>query len=469
MSTATRPIHVHRPPQTDDELYWLVYALWGVRIPRHRVCTDHVSPFEAFADAYFGRSPVAVWKASRGFGGKSRTLAYLVLTEAVMLGCDVNLLGGSGAQSQNIHEAMQDGWNHHRAPRQMVSNETQIYTYLSNGSKIKALMASQRSVRGPHPQRLRMDEIDEMDVAILDSAMGQPMEGKNKWGELIEPHVVLSSTHQYPDKTMTEAIKRAGEKGWPVFEWCWRESSNPHDGWLTQKAIERKRAEVTKYMWEVEYDLQEPSMGNRAFDTAAVEAMFCLGEEVYKHHSVEHGERYTFEEPDPAGDYVTAADWAKEQDWTVISTFRTDCTPWRLVAYDKIRRRPWPLMVKLMNTRIEKYGGKAIHDATGLGNVVADYLDARVKNFLMTGRQRDDMLTEYVAAVEKGEVAAPKIESAYTAHKYCTVEDLYSRGKDFHLPDDVCSFALAWHARNQKRTTLNPIIDITNDGSPWKI
>lgn len=455
-------IKLLRPPQNDDELYDLVWTLWGTRIPRHPVCPDHQSPFDAFADAYFARSPVSVWKASRGFGGKSRTLAYLVLTEAVILGADVNLLGGSGAQSQNIHEAMQDGWNSPLAPYGMVKNETQIYTYLTNGAKVKALMASQRSVRGPHPQRLRMDEIDEMDVEILDSALGQPMESKG-----ISPHIVLSSTHQYPDKTMTEMIERAADKGWPVYQWCFRETSNPEDGWLTQSAIDRKRQEVTKHMWEVEYDLQEPSIGNRAFDTEMVEKMFTLGTERYS--ASRHGaEDYVFEEPDKAADYVTGADWAKENDMTVIATFRTDCKPWRLVAYTRFNRRPYPMMVKKMNERIRDYGGMAIHDATGLGNVVSDYLDARVKGFVMAGRQRDDMLTEYIAAVERGELVAPRVESAYAAHKYASIEDIYRGGKDYHLPDEVCAFALCWNMRKRQRKKVRASLEgLVDDHSKW--
>jgi hypothetical protein len=152
---------------------------------------------------------------------------------------------------------------------------------------------------------------------------------------------------------------------------------------------------VTKRMWEVEYDLQEPSFGSRAFDTECVEKMFKgygdspdhPGRQVYKHHDVDKGEQYEFEPPDEKhGEYVTGADWAKEKDWTVIATFRVDVTPWRLVAYSRTNRKPYPFMVKLFNDRMKRYQGDGIHDGTGLGNVVNDYLDARVTPFIMSGR-----------------------------------------------------------------------------------
>ena len=452
-----------RAPQTDNELYHLVQALWGVTIPRTQVCPEHQSPFDAFADAFFGRSPVSVWKGSRGFGGKSRTLAYLVLTEAVVLGAEVNLLGGSGAQSVNIHEAMREGWDSPLAPHHMILRETNVGTVLTNGARVRALMASQRSVRGPHPQRLRLDEIDEMELAILDSAMGQPMPKKG-----IDTQTVMSSTHQYPDKTMSAILERADENGWPVFSWCYKETSNPIDGWLSPATIARKREEVSAHMFAVEYDLQEPAIGNRAFITEAVQDMFSLGQEWLEVPKKTESEQYTFEEPTRHGEYVTAADWAKERDRTVIVTMRTDCYPWRVVAYSRTFRKPYPFMIKLMNERVAKYGGRAIHDATGLGNVVSDYLDARVKGFIMSGRARDDMLTEYIAAVEKGDIVSPKIKSAYVEHLYASNEDMYGGGKDAHLPDTVCAFALAWHMRKNIKPNVRPMIDITNDGSYWK-
>jgi hypothetical protein len=34
----------------------MVQALWGVVIPMHAVCPDHVAPMTTFADAYFRRN-----------------------------------------------------------------------------------------------------------------------------------------------------------------------------------------------------------------------------------------------------------------------------------------------------------------------------------------------------------------------------------------------------------------------------
>jgi hypothetical protein len=148
-TSAKVPLHF-RPPTTDEELWWFVYALWGVKIPRRKVCADHVSPFRAFADAYFARAPVCVWKASRGFGGKTFLLSLLGMTEMVTLGTFDSILGGSGAQSQRVHESMTNFWYYERAPRYLLVKEPTAYsTQLTNGARAITLIAAQCSWSPP--------------------------------------------------------------------------------------------------------------------------------------------------------------------------------------------------------------------------------------------------------------------------------------------------------------------------------
>ena len=141
-------------------------------------------------------------------------LALLGLTEALTLKADVNILGGSGEQSRRVHEAMARLWSAPGAPLELLKSEPgKRETKLRFGNVVQALMASQASVRGPHPQRLRLDEVDEMDLSILDASMGQTMSTQG-----VPAQTVISSTHQNPDGTMSEILKRAASKGWPVFE-----------------------------------------------------------------------------------------------------------------------------------------------------------------------------------------------------------------------------------------------------------
>jgi hypothetical protein len=467
-----------REPQNEDELYLLVKAMWGVTIPRHKVCPEHVAPFTAFADAYFGRNSlnpeskvdsIALWHGSRGLSGKSYMLSILGLTKAFLRGSDVNLLGGSFAQSANIHEHMRAAMEYKNAPTYMIADDGAQKIKLSNRARIRPLTASQRTVRGPHPPFLLLDEIDEMELAILDAALGQPMPQKNYLGDLIDPYTVMCSTWQNPEGTFTAIKRRAEENDYPVYTWCYKDTANPIDGWLSEKSIEEKKASIPKEMWRVEYELGEPSIGNRAFDSEAVEATFCLPFEPITQKVQKDFEEYVFEQPqnDKHATYVIGADWAKEQDYTVIAVLRTDEPgPLRLVYYVRVNRRPYPVMVGMFNEAMNAYQAQGEYDRTGLGNVITDYIDTRAHGFYMVGEKRASMLSEYVNAVEKpGTIAIPKIPTAYLAHKYAQVGDLYSSAMAFHLPDEVCAIALAYYRYRRQAPPANPLV-ISKSGEP---
>lgn len=448
-------IHLTRPPRDDDELYALVKALWGITIPRYKVCPDHNAPFEAFATSFFAREPMALIHGSRGLAGKSRLMSVLGLTNGVVWGADTNILGGSLAQSNNVLESMAEAWRHQDSPKYMVKESTQTKLELTNEAKIRPLTASQRTVRGPHPPRLLLDEIDEMDLPILDAALGQPMPQKNWLGVTIPAQTTMGSTWQYADGTFTTVRQRFVDNNLPIYTWCFRESANPKDGWLDPEFIEQKKREISREMWRVEYELGEPSIGNRAFDTPAVERMFDEVAPEPKKHTRDY-EEYELDTYRYDRDYVIAADWAKQQDHTVITVWDVTYLPIRMVYYLRFNRLPYPTMIGAFNKLQKKYFADGIHDATGLGGVVSDLIEGTARNFLMTGRQRDDMLSEYVSAVENDKLRAAKISSIYSAHKYCTVEDLYARGQDYHLPDEVCSAALAWKMVSRRFPAVEP-------------
>lgn len=404
----------------------------GIAIPDVQVCPNHSTPWRAFSQAYFAGAPTSVWLASRGLGGKSYLLSALAWTEAVTLKADVNVLGGSGEQSENVLKYVNRHWRQPKAPRDMLADDpAKRVNRLVTGNELRALLASQASVRGPHPQRLRLDEADEMDLPILDAALGQPMEGRG-----ITEQTVISSTHHYADGTMTEVLRRAAEKGWAVHEWCYRENLEPH-GWLSAAQVQRKREQLTDAMWQTEVELQEPAPESRAIVPEKVEAMFRPELGMYRGAL---GEYIEIEPPQQGATYSTGADWAKKQDYTVIWTLRTDTRPARFVAFRRVAREPWPNMVGYFDDQVKRYGGAAFHDATGLGTVVADLLTVPAQDVTLVGRLRADLFSNYIKRIENGELEAPRIDFAYSEHKFVSRDDLYGSG---HPPDSFVAGAVA--------------------------
>jgi hypothetical protein len=438
LKQGVRQLDFHLPIRKPETLKLFLKKAWGVSIPDVQVCPNHSTPWRAFCDAYFARHSMAVWHGSRGFAGKSFLLATLGLTEAVTLKGDVNILGGSGLQSKRVHDYQQRFWLRKSAPKSLLlSDPKKMKTDLIWGNSIQALLASQNSVRGPHVPRLRLDEIDEMSLDIFDAAMGQTMAM-----DQVPAQTVASSTHHNALGTMTEVLKRAAEKGWPVHMWCYRETVKPH-GWLDPDEVVRKKGETTKLQWDVEYELGEPSHESRAIMTEAVEAMFDKKLGVFDGGVQQYIE---IEPPVEGAAYATGGDWARDVDWTIIVTLRTDVFPLRVVAFLRTGRRPWPSMVRAFDDRVDRYGGAACHDATGLGTVIDDYMKSDAEGVVMTGKDRDALFTDYILAIEKGEIECPFITFMEGEHKYATVDDLYGSG---HPPDTIVAGAMAYRASKE--------------------
>jgi hypothetical protein len=127
--------------------------------------------------------------------------------------------------------------------------------------------------------------------------------------------------------------------------------------------------------------------------------------------------------------------------------WRKDVQPYRLVAFERRNREPWPAMVARFDRRVARYPGAAAHDKTGVGDVVDDYKSSDSTGIVMVGNARKDLLTNYVAAIEDGAFVAPRIEYMYNEHLYADVNDLYGSG---HLPDSVAAAALAYTGVTQR-------------------
>lgn len=475
LNNAALPIvPVRLPIWTEEELRYFVLQAFGIRIPDKQCCPNHCTPWRAFCDAFFCQHTDSVWKASRGFGGKSFLMALLGITIGLTIKADVSILGGSWDQARRVlNYITNDGntesfWNYPNSPLYMLRSDVAQYEVkLVWGNAIKALKASSTSTRSGHPQKNFFDEVDEIPIDILDGAQGQSMSRDG-----IPQQNIYSSTEQYANGTMATIRRRAKQKGWGWYEWCFKENMEPH-GWLSPVDIARKRSTVTAAMWETEYELQLPNPGTLGITTSAVEKMFRkdLGE--YKGMP---GEYIEIEPPmhtcpachadypsaalppneqcvkcgtdlEPA-QYATGGDWARKVDWTVIWTNRIDKFPRRLVAFERLGRELWPAMVARFEARVNRYPGEVSHDATGIGDVVDGYINVEANGVQLTGQNKYTIVSNYVGAVERGEYEAPMIEWCYESHKEATRDDLFGSSAGSHLPDDICAAAMAHYAQD---------------------
>lgn len=472
-------------PQTRDELWEKVRDTWGVEIPRevHPDCVHrgHVAPFTAFADSFFAETeigaliPVSLWLGSRGLSGKTFLLALLAISEQVWLGSEVSLLGGSLEQSQKAHAYTREFWENPNAPHHLLlADPTERRIRLRNGGEEFVHTASTKSVRGAHPQRLRPDEADEMDMDVLDSAMGMPM-SKNG----VRSQVTITSTHHKAKGPVTELKRRMkdGEQDIKLYEWCLMESlQRTNDkgeivGWLSPEEAELAERRMPHRMWLVEVLLQEPSVEDRAIKSSAIDTAFepiygkfdgKIGEyievpccKVYIERLAKYTETpwdFGFKKPAPCRhhQYVTGIDWGRIRDHTVIVTYRTDGADgrWWMVAWESLAgdtESDWVDIDGRANARMERFPGYAAHDRGGAGDRASAYLDFTPVDVLIQGERRKNVFNNYIRALEHGQIVHPRITSAYDDHRFVTREDLFGTGSSNHPPDSVVAGALAWY------------------------
>ena len=496
--------YLWRRPATKTEFadYFRMFFGYTLSPTVHPDCIHrgHSAPLDVAYSFYTGfdyrtgnRMPIGVLKATRGLAGKSTMLAGVSTMEGLE-GLDGVILGGSASQSKRVHEVGTEIWDHevtlndrlYQSPlRHLINDPLSMETsFIYARSKRRALTASTKSARSPHPHRLRLDEVDEMDIDVFDSAMGQTMSTDDR--KLTQ--TAISSTHQYPNGTFSEVLQRAQDKGWPVYEYCYRESLIENGGWLSWGQVENKRLEVSDRMFKIEYDLQDPSPEDRAFDSDLLSSLFDRQYGEYDGQAGEYLEFFCCSRYKEAADkliekgwspkaiqseirpcehhtYAMGADWAKSKDWTVIEVYRTDVLPWWRVGWIRMGRKPWPMMISEFDRISDRfYNPPAAHDATGMGGQMADdYIQVNADAVQMSGMARSKLFNEYIVAVERKELTGPFIDFSFKEHLYCTNADLFTSGQKVHPPDPVVAGSMCVRMKGYRMAPFELGGDVGDD------
>lgn len=178
---------------------------FGVHVAPVPVCRGHSAPLDFLAEWVLDRPPLSLVLGPRG-GGKSYLSA--LATHVDSLNHDrhgTKILGGSLAQSQQVYNALRD-FDRENPRAGFFRSFTKTAAIYVTGSEVSILAASPHSVRGPHVPTLRLDEIDEIDPDIRESAMGMCMARDG-----VPASVTMTSTWHRLGGPMGGLIERARE------------------------------------------------------------------------------------------------------------------------------------------------------------------------------------------------------------------------------------------------------------------
>lgn len=209
----------HRRPKTPTELHGWIAGYVRIHVAQQAVCDGHSSPFAAVSQQFLERPRQSLWVAPRGSGKSYLSALETHLSSRFDPRHGTRILGGSKAQSAQIYEALQeiviDGRGEYGADSDQIHSLLAESARYRNGSKVSILAASPRSVRGPHVQSLKLDEVDEIERKVFDAALGMAME---KHG--VKTSVLMTSTWHNPGGPVSSLIEKARDGKFPLHTWC---------------------------------------------------------------------------------------------------------------------------------------------------------------------------------------------------------------------------------------------------------
>lgn len=216
------------PPKNDAELDEFIRLAYGITFPKKVVTPGHKPAFFFIADLFFERVKNALGFASRN-GGKTYGVAILNHLDMVFKpGCEVTSAGAVKDQADKCYRYFQEfndtDW-FKRLHQQfllatgepLLINSIRSHTEFGNGSRLEIITGSEKGFRGPHPNKSRIDEIDELDWPVFQTGLMMAQSS-----DTIRGQNVFTSTRQHSHGTMQRLIDEAHEKGIDIYEWnCW--------------------------------------------------------------------------------------------------------------------------------------------------------------------------------------------------------------------------------------------------------
>jgi hypothetical protein len=258
-------------------------------------CEGHRAPLEFLFDAFLERTPsLLVWGPRSG--GKSLTLALLTwLNSLYKPGCQTRVLAGSLEQGQQVYSHTLSFWERFpEAQALLATPPRKTVTVLKNRSEFRILTASQTSIRGPHPQKLIIDEVDELAPDLLEAALSQPVATLS-----IKSTIVIASTLHRAGGVMDDLIGKAGEMGFKLYPFCildvaqrcqkkcergetpsglcnlWEDCRGllkRKEGYFPIEELQRKKRTLPRKVWEIEWLCQKPITQTHVFPPDLIRA-----------------------------------------------------------------------------------------------------------------------------------------------------------------------------------------------------
>lgn len=198
-------------PATPEELHAFLRVHAGLRIARTPLCPGSAAPFDYLVHAFFegrvwhqgrwraGPADCVLW-ANRGGGKTFLGAVATALDLAFKPGVQVRILAGSAEQGSHMFGHLRRLFARRPFDALLDGRPTRRRLAVRSGGVVEVLAASQASVRGTRPQKLRADELDLFDAELWRAAQltTRSLEMPGPWGRTVRGSIDALSTMHRP-------------------------------------------------------------------------------------------------------------------------------------------------------------------------------------------------------------------------------------------------------------------------------
>ncbi len=215
-------------PRDADTLWAWIFGYTGVKLSRKPVCEGHSCQMDAMSAMHFDRPERMLTLGARGSGKSFMTAIDTHLCSRFYPRHGTRIMGGAKSQAKQVlsgfNEAILGGRGPYGTDRDQIAKPGVEKILYKNGSEVEILTASETSVRGPHIPTLRMDEVDEIEPGLQESAYGMVMDKSKGLGP--KAMVSMTSTWHNLGGPMAALVEEAHSKNvekpgsFPFFTFC---------------------------------------------------------------------------------------------------------------------------------------------------------------------------------------------------------------------------------------------------------
>ena len=268
-------------------LHRLIYAEFGLWIPRVAVCHDHSAPFDFVADMLFGEVRKAIVLANRS-GGKTLNLALIHVIRSTVN----SLLAGVGLSTVHVAAVNIQATRCYDYVKKLnktpfieryirKGKELISHTEYTTDAKMEIVPGTMNSVNGPHPPFATFDEVELAPWDVIQEFMSM----SQSVGDVANQDI-FTSTRKRVAGSMQRLLDEAPQRGIRTYAWCIFEVLQRNevcsletcgivgcagrctraDGYYPVKDAAEKQQTLDKKTWDEQWECKRPGRSGLVYE-----------------------------------------------------------------------------------------------------------------------------------------------------------------------------------------------------------